>query len=70
MIDSSWVRITMRLFKTTIIVVEYTFPKIPMVDEKYNGWPGSKNKIKLIIAMVAVTKFTLEPKKKKKRKVK
>ena len=44
----------MRLFKTTIIVLEYNFPSTVDVVWKYVGWPGIKYKMKLTIASVAV----------------
>jgi hypothetical protein len=41
----------MRLFKTTIMVLEYIFPNTVEVVSKY---PGSRHKIRLTIATVAV----------------
>ena len=54
--SSSWVLITIRLFKTTIMVVEYNFPRIPLVITYIEI--GVSNEItimtKLMIAVAAV----------------
>ena len=36
------------------MVIEYIFPSIRMVACQYVGWSGSRNRIKFMIAIVAV----------------
>ena len=45
---------TMRLFNTTIMVLEYIFPSTSKVVSKYDGLLGIKNKMRLMIAKAAV----------------
>ena len=53
-IVSSWVLNTMRLFKTIIIMLAYSVPRIPIVVCQYMGWLGIRNRTKLMIATAAV----------------
>ena len=48
---------TMRLFNTTIMVLEYIFPSICETASKYTGLLGIRNKTRLMIAKAAVYKF-------------
>ena len=45
---------TMRLFNTTIMVLEYIFPSTSKVVSKYAGLLGIRNKMRLMIAKAAV----------------
>ena len=56
--DSSRVWNVMRLFKIIIMVVEYIFPKTPLPVMEYDERPGSKNRIKVMIAMAAMSFFS------------
>ena len=53
-VNLSVVENVMRLFKTTIIVLEYIFPNTVEVVMKYVGWAGSRYMMRLTIARVAV----------------
>lgn len=61
LIDWSWILDVMGLFKTAIMVVEYIFPSIAIVACQYVGWPGIRNRAKLMIAIVAITFFYKYP---------